>query len=152
MPASRHDARQNGALRSMRFEVSAPHPAWFCVPVNLEIADRRELSLSGDVSEWLFHVGFWGCINDAYGTEFDQYEDGVFPADRIAAVASGLRDLRERVSKDEIEEVTITYGWTQDGEPLTCTVSMARVTLGLWELIDFLDFAQADGRDVYWQL
>ena len=56
------------------------HPSYFLISIDAECSSRKELSVSSETSEWLFHDKFWERFNQNHQTSFEQYEEECLPS------------------------------------------------------------------------
>lgn len=109
------------------------------------------MTLSGEVSEWLFKIGFWEELNGRYETDFAQYEEEVLLSQMADDVANSIDNIGRGLA-DDGGEVSFRYGWNQNEEELICCVSIKVLIEELRKLVNFFGLAAKHHLDVYCQL
>jgi len=112
----------------------------------------QELSLSNEVSEWLFHVGYWRHISSEHTLQYEQYEEEVMPRAKIPSAIEKLNSVAQEVCGSEAAPVRFTYGWDANRQPLECITTSEVISVELARLREFFEGAQASGLDLYCQL
>jgi hypothetical protein len=113
---------------------------------------KRELTLSREVSEWLFSQRFWDQVNDVHGTFFGQYEEECVSGQLAKDIASLLR---AKVGEPDLlgqDVVRFRYGWNEQKEELFCSVASNSIRTEILRLADLLATAAADELVIYCQL
>ena len=128
------------------------HPSYFLVLDPIDRNSKDELTVSEEVSEWLFHVKFWDEINEKYRTDFAQYEEESLTADIVEDILTMLSDRKSRIEKNSITEVNFRYGWDQDKNELICNVDSKTIVDELEKICALLERSKRRGLDVYCQL
>lgn len=127
------------------------HPSYFQI-VEINAVEQKDLTLSGEVSEWLVCTHFWDQMNERYGTFFGQYEEECLPENLTNDVAKCLRTLIGQIEITADQAVRFRYGWNEKKEDLECSIEIATLKRELENLSHFFDEAAVKKADVYCQI
>jgi hypothetical protein len=128
------------------------HPSYLAFTEPTSDADKRELTLPGDFSEWLFFCGFWQALTDGHSRHYEQYEEEVMPWSQASLAASKLKNIIQNAVDPEGGAINFSYGWDADRKPLECIIESKKILNEAEKLIDFLVQAEASTVDIYCQL
>lgn len=128
------------------------HPSYLLLLGAADSDPSKETQVPEDVSEWLFHIGFWDEFNRKNQTQFAQYEEEVLPTNMIADLMGRVRALLESLANQSTPELRFLYGWGAGKNELYCSVSSRFLSESLARLLEFLDRASNLRSDIYCQL
>lgn len=117
-----------------------------------EVIPWQEISLSAEVSEWLFFIRFWDEFNKKFETFFGQYEEEYLPKNLAVTMVKSLTSLIIDYQGKLDEEIKFRYGWNEKKEELYCVVSTKKVAEEISSLIKLMENASTLNSDVYCQL
>jgi len=128
------------------------HSSYFLILDAEDEYSKKELTLSGEAAEWLFHTKLWNALNDKHLTDFAQYEEENIEANIVEETVSLLLDEKNRLVNGGNKKISFCYGWNQYKEDLICLVDSQILADELGKLIMLLREAAARNKDVYCQL
>jgi hypothetical protein len=128
------------------------HPSYFLVLDPIDRNSKNELTISGEVSEWLFYVKFWDDINEKYQTDFAQYEEESLTPEIVEDVLRMLLERKSGLEKSNKEEISFRFGWDQAKNELICHVSSKTIVDELEKICALLERSKMSKLEVYCQL
>ncbi|WP_159463106.1 hypothetical protein [Caballeronia ptereochthonis] len=118
----------------MRMQVSKVYR----VSLDGSSSDSSVFELSGNLSEWLFSVGFWRSFNLRHGTMFDQFEEDEADTKTVSAVATAFANLIRSIEAKQPETIQFVYRHLSDGTTISATVEKAELLTEIRSMHDFL--------------
>jgi hypothetical protein len=128
------------------------HPSYFLILDAEDEYSKKDLTLSGEAAEWLFHIKLWDSLNDKHLTDFAQYEEENLEADIVEETVSLLLSEKNRLVNGGNKKISFCYGWNQNKEELICLVDSQILADELGKLIILLREAVVRNKHVYCQL
>lgn len=128
------------------------HPSYFLNLAMPEADPARELKIPADISEWLFFTNFWSHVNQIGGADMAQYEESVLGSQQIPIAIKALQEVRKILMKNPAKDETFVYGWDEQKNELTCTISNTLLIQEVLRLEEFFSTALNMQADIYCQL
>nr|WP_314546930.1 hypothetical protein [uncultured Massilia sp.] len=128
------------------------HKSYFALVDLSGESSGSELVLSEELSEWLFHAGFWGDLERMYSTDFSQYEEEIMTSAMIEYASTLRGDMHACVEGVEGKVIEFRYGWDSDKREMICKVDGEIILAELKELIRFFKIALEGCSNIYCQL